>query len=102
PMYFVCHVNVKLEIKLLSAFLISLIGSSFIINILAESNDRYSNYTSAMTKNGSGLYTVAFYVIIASFIYLFGGQERKVNKDYNCFEQLLLCGVMALIPIAAL
>lgn len=102
PMYFVCHVNVKLEIKLLSAFLISLIGSSFIINILVESNDRYSNYTSAMTKNGSGLYTVAFYVIIASFIYLFGGQERKVNKDYNCFEQLLLCGVMALIPIAAL
>lgn len=102
PMYFVCNSNIRVELKCFGAFVTSLMGASIMINYLAADNSRYSNYTEAMTSNGTGLYTVILYISIAIFVYLFGGKLRKSNDVYKVAEQLYLIGVCILAPLILL
>lgn len=100
--FFLSHAKFRIELKVLSTFLIGLIATPLVIAHMAASNDRYEHYTEAATNGRNGLMTVALYVIIALAVYVFGRKMRQENKEYKIIECIYLCGIAALLPVTML
>lgn len=94
-------VRIKLQYKVMIYFVASLVLSKIAINYMAESNDRYAAYTNAVNNSG-GYFILAFYSVLAIIFWLFCSMYRKNDKVYTYFEELMLCGLAFLIPIALL
>ncbi|WP_139850515.1 EpsG family protein [Acinetobacter pullicarnis] len=101
PFYFLIHLNLKLEIKILGVFLFSFLVSSIGIQFLASSNKRYEHYTQA-SENAGGYLTLLLYVVFCIFFYFFGKKARENSESYRLYEQLFICGVALVVPIAFL
>lgn len=94
-------VKIRLEYKVLIYFIMSLLLSNVAINYMADSNDRYATYTGTVNNSG-GYIILAFYSVIAFVFYIFCSAYRRKDKVYSYFEELMLCGIAFLIPIALL
>lgn len=101
PFYFLVHANFKLEYKVLSSFLFSLFVSGLLISKLAKDNIRYEAYAEVSDSAG-GYIMLLFYLLFAIVIYFSGKRERLINNEYKTFEQIYLCGLFLVIPIALL
>lgn len=99
--YFLVHSKIKLEYKMIFITVISSVVSGIIINYLANSNKRYEAY--GQIDEGSGGYlTLCFYIFLGIFVYILGRQERIINYNFRVYEQIFLCGLLLVIPIAFL
>lgn len=97
--YFMVHfVNIRIELKALISFLITFIGINFVIQLMAQDNDRYSHYTE-QADNAGGYLLMTFYSIIALFIYLNGKYLRQNNELFRVLEQTFIVGLTLVIPI---
>ncbi|NNH34595.1 EpsG family protein [Acinetobacter sp. NIPH 2377] len=101
PFYFLVHSKIKLEVKAISTFISSGILSGMVIQYMSASNQRYEQYTQESEHSGGYLFLL-FYMVIAVFLYVFGKNLRLKNKDYNLLEQLYICGLVCVLPIAFL
>lgn len=101
PLYFLIHLKIKIEWKVLYCFSLSLLSSQILIKYLAQSNVRYENYTQEAEKAG-GYITLAFYFLLGLLIYFFGNHIRKQEKLFSSFEQIYLCGLALVFPLALL
>lgn len=101
PFYFLVNLKVKPLYKIISTFLGSLFISSFLINYLATTNERYEQYTEASEQAG-GLLTLGFYNILLLFIYLII-RLYKITDEYTIkLFTFYAVGVVFIIPIAML
>lgn len=100
--YFLCHLRVRLELKVAAIFLIGLSVTSLVIAFMAAGNGRYQHYTLAAASGKNGLMTVLLYVAIALGLYIYGRKLRKRSEEYRVLECSYLCGIAALIPVAML
>lgn len=101
PFYFLVNLTVKPLYKIISTFLGSLFISSFLINYLATTNERYEQYTEASEQAG-GLLTLGFYNILLLFIYLII-RLYKITDEYTIkLFTFYAVGVVFIIPIAML
>lgn len=101
PFYFLVNLRIKPLYKILASFIGSLVISSFLINYIASTNERYEGYTE-VSDNAGGLLTLGFYTVLLLFIYL-------IIYIYKIRDQYLLklftfysVGVVFIIPIAML
>lgn len=101
PFYFLVHLKMKLEYKLMLTFFSSLVISGGVIQYLALSNQRYEQYT-VQAENAGGYLLISFYMAIALFLYLLGRKARETNEQYRVLEQLYFCGLLFVIPIVFL
>ncbi|WP_227514005.1 EpsG family protein [Acinetobacter lactucae] len=99
--YFLVHSRIKLEYKMISIIGISSIISGLVINYLANSNKRYESYGQIDEASG-GYLTLSFYIVLGMFIYIFGKKERINNYNFRVYEQIFLCGLLLVIPVAFL
>ncbi len=99
--YFLVHSRIKLEYKMISIIGISSIVSGLVINYLANSNKRYESYGQIDEASG-GYLTLSFYIVLGIFIYIFGKKERIINYNFRVYEQIFLCGLLLVIPVAFL
>lgn len=101
-LYFISIYNkVSLEFKILISFIFSFLLSSSIIVFLSETNDKYSTYAYEAETKG-GYLTTFFYALIAIFIYFLGKEIRYNNYVYKELEQIYLCSIAIILPVAAL
>ena len=101
PFYFLVHIRFRLEYKILITFLSSFLISGLLISYLAEENSRYEGYAQVSESSG-GYILLIFYFILGLSVYFLGKKERFLNHNYKIFEQLYLCGLFFMIPIALL
>lgn len=100
PFYFLINLKINSSYKIVTVFIGGLILSSQIIQYMAQSNERYEDYTQG-GKFG-GLYTLGFYLILALFIF-FTNKFSKINdKTFQKLSELYYLGVALLIPVALL
>ncbi|MFW1957334.1 EpsG family protein [Acinetobacter guillouiae] len=101
PMYFLVNSKFRLEYKVMVCFLISMLASQILIGYLAEGNNRYEHYTQEAEKSG-GYITLLFYTLIGIFVFALGKKYRSIDIKFNKFEQIFLCGLALVLPIALL
>lgn len=101
PFYFLVHFPIKLIYKVLISFILSLIGSSFLISYLASDNQRYEGYTKA-TEEAGGLLTLGFYTILLIFIAIFSYFYKIKQEIFEKLFAFYAVGVVFIIPIAML
>ncbi|MFW1945793.1 EpsG family protein [Acinetobacter guillouiae] len=101
PFFFLIHIKIKLEFKILTCFVFSLLLSRVIVQKLSLSNDRYVHYTQASDTAG-GYLTLLFYIFLGLFVYFFGRNIRINSNVFSVFEQIFLCGIALIIPLAFL
>ncbi|WP_180136497.1 EpsG family protein [Acinetobacter sp. YH12066] len=99
--YFLVHIKLKLEFKVVFCAIISVLSSQILIQYFAKNNARYEHYTQQAEQPG-GYITLAFYFIVAFFIYIYGLKVRKDDMAFNKLEQIFLCGLALVFPIALL
>lgn len=101
PVYFLVNLKVRLEYKVLGCFIFSTLVSQILISYLAKGNSRYDNYTREADQAG-GYITLIFYALIGFIIFIVGRKIRYENLVFNKFEQIFLCGLALVFPIAFL
>lgn len=101
PIYFLVNTKFRIEYKILGCFIISILASQILISYLAQGNIRYEHYTQEAEKSG-GYITLLFYTLIGCFIYFSGKKIRNDDINFNKFEQIFLCGLALVIPVAFL
>ncbi|WP_180052118.1 EpsG family protein [Acinetobacter sp. YH12099] len=101
PFYFLVHMKLRLEYKMLITFLSSFLISGILISYFAEQNSRYEEYAQVSESSG-GYILLMFYFILGLLLYFLGRKERFLNHNYKIFEQVYLCGLLFMIPIALL
>lgn len=101
PMYFLVNAKFRIEYKVLACFIISVLASQVLIGYLAQGNSRYEHYTQQVDQAG-GYITLLFYSLIGLFIYFSSKKNRSEDIIFNKFEQILLCGLALVFPIAFL
>jgi hypothetical protein len=101
PIYFLVNLRFKLKYKIIACFIFSTLVSQILISYLAQGNSRYDNYTKEADQAG-GYITLLFYALIGFFIFIFGKKIRNEDIAFNRFEQILLCGLALVFPIAFL
>lgn len=101
PLYFLVNSKFKLELKFLACLITSALASQILIGYFAQSNLRYEHYTQEAEQAG-GYITLAFYFFIGILVYFSGFKLRKQDVSFNKFEQILLCGLALVLPIALL
>lgn len=101
PIYFLVILKIKLEFKILACLIASILASQILIEYLAQSNSRYEHYTQEAEQAG-GYITLAFYFLIGLVVYFTGYKIRNQDIKFNNFEQILLCGLALVFPIALL
>lgn len=101
PIYFIVHLKLDVVPKCIGIFSASLMGSSILISILSADSRRYGGYAEN-AENAGGYLIFIFYIVLGLFAYFFSGNLRKVNKEYNIFEQMYLIGIALVIPILML
>ena len=99
--YFILNLSFKLEYKIISVFLGSLILSGIIINYLALSNERYSSYAEESSKSG-GYLTLILYGFIGLVTYLYYKKNIFSNYYIVKINEFFLCGIAFIIPVAFL
>ena len=99
--YFLVHFRTKLEYKMIWVAGLSSIISGVVINYLANSNKRYESYGQVDEASG-GYLTLSFYIVLGMFVYVFGKKERIINYNFRVYEQIFLCGLLLVIPVAFL
>ena len=101
PFYFLVNLGIKPLYKIVLTFLGSLFISSFLINYIAATNQRYESYTE-ISEEAGGLLTLGFYTILLLFIYLiihlYKIKDRYVIKLFTFYA----IGVVSIIPISML
>lgn len=101
PFYFLVNLKIKPLYKIISTFLGSLFISSFLINYIAATNQRYESYTE-ISEEAGGLLTLGFYTILLLFIYLiiylYKIKDQYIIKLFTFYA----VGVVSVIPIAML
>lgn len=101
PFYFVVNLRIKPIYKIIVTFIGSLFVSSFLIQYLAESNDRYESYAEA-GQEGGGYLTLGFYVILLILIYYVIRIYNIKDKQFMQLFSFYAVGVVFLIPVAIL
>lgn len=101
PIYFLVNTRFRIEYKILGCFTVSILISQIFIRYLAQGNIRYEHYTQEAEKSG-GYVTLLFYALIGFFIYFSGKRIRNDDIKFNKFEQIFLCGLALVFPIALL
>lgn len=101
PFYFVVNLRIKPIYKIIVTFIGSLFVSSFLIQYLAESNDRYEGYAEA-GQEGGGYLTLGFYVILLILIYYVIRIYNIKDKQFMQLFSFYAVGVVFLIPVAML
>lgn len=99
--YFIIHLKFKIEFKMLAVFLGSFLLSSIVIEYLASTNERYSSYAE-VSESAGGYLTLFFYSFISIFLYIFYKKYKINNPEYYVLLQLILYGVLFLIPVSLL
>lgn len=100
-LYWIVHLRLKFELKIIGVTLASFLMSRPVINYLATDNPKYKGYTQA-TEDAGGYLTYGLFVVIGIFCYIFGRNIAKKNLEYNLLEQFYLCSVFSLLPIVML
>lgn len=101
PIYLLVSLKIKVEYKVVGCFIFSLLVSQILINYIALSNSRYDNYTRVAEQAG-GYLTLLFYSTLAILIFLLGKEDRVKNLLFNKSEEIFLCGIALVIPVALL
>lgn len=101
PFYFMVNLRIKPLYKIISTFLGSLFISSFLINYLATTNERYESYTEISDEAG-GLLTLGFYSILLLFIYLIILLYKITDEYIIKLFTFYAVGVVFIIPVAML
>lgn len=101
PFYFLVNLRIKPLYKIIATFLGSLFISSFLINYLALSNERYEGYTEAAEESG-GILTLGFYTILMLFSYFIIRLYKIRDKETIKLFTFYAVGVVFIIPIAML
>lgn len=101
PVYMLLHINIKSSYKLLISFLVSMIGSQFIIRYLAEDNIRYQSYAQETEKSG-GLLTLGVYFIIMIGLQLIKNFYKIKDREFETLLTYYSIGIFLLVPIALL
>lgn len=101
PFYFLINSNIKLMHKIIGSFIFSLLSSSLIINYFANTNQRYEGYAQ-VSEYAGGLITLAFFVLIAIFLYFIQYYYKIKDNIYTKLFSFYICGVSLIIPIAML
>lgn len=93
--------KISLELKILVSFICSFLLSSSIIVFLSETNEKYTTYAHESESKG-GYLTTLFYALIGIFVYFVGKEIRYKNYFYRELEQIYLCSIAIILPVAAL
>lgn len=101
PFYFLVNLRIKPIFKILATFLGSLFVSSFLIDYIAASNERYEGYAAA-DQEGGGYVTLGFYTILIFVIYLIIHIYKIRDKQFMQLFAFYAIGVVFIIPIAML
>ncbi|EHU1307238.1 EpsG family protein [Acinetobacter baumannii] len=101
PFYFIVGFKIRIELKVIAIFIFSFLVSKFAIEFLSSSNDRYEHYTQ-VSENAGGYWTLLFYCLLGMFFYIFGAKIRNINTEYNILEQVFICGLALVTPLALL
>lgn len=92
--------KIKLEFKLILCFIFSVILSQKIINYMALHNERYTHYTEK--SEGGGYIILAFFTLMGFIFYITNRNLRNDNIVYAKLEELYLCGIAFVVPLALL
>ncbi|MCZ1179757.1 EpsG family protein [Acinetobacter pittii] len=101
PIYLLVNARFRLEYKVIACFIISILASQVLIGYLAQGNKRYEHYTQEVDQAG-GYITLLFYSLIGLVVYFSSKKNRSENIYFNKFEQIFLCGLALMFPIALL
>lgn len=101
PLYFIVNSKFKLELKFFVCLLTSILLSQVLIEYFSQNNLRYEHYAEESEKSG-GYLTLIFYSLIGLVVYFSGTKIRQIDISFNKFEQILLCGLALVLPIALL
>lgn len=101
PFYYLVNLGIKPLYKIILTFLSSLFISSFLINYIAATNQRYENYTEVSEEAG-GLLTLGFYTVLLVLIYLIIRIYKVTDKYTIKLFTFYAVGVVFIIPIALL
>lgn len=101
PFYFLVNLRISPIYKILATFIGSLFVSSFLIQYLAASNERYESYASVDQKAG-GFITLGFYTILMFLIYFAIRTYKIKDKQFMQLFTFYAIGVVFIIPIAML
>ncbi|TCB65060.1 EpsG family protein [Acinetobacter sp. ANC 4178] len=101
PIYFLVNLKIKIEYKVLVCFIFSTLISQILIGYLAKGNSRYDNYTREVDQAG-GYITLLFFALIGFFVFVTGKRFRNEDVVFNRSEQILLCGLALVFPVAFL
>lgn len=101
PLYFLVNSKIKIELKFLACLITSTLTSQILIGYFAQSNARYEHYTQEAEQAG-GYITLAFYFLIGLLVYVTGYKIRNEDIMFNKLEQMLLCGLALVLPVALL
>lgn len=101
PLYFLVNSKIKIELKFLACLITSTLTSQILIGYFAQSNARYEHYTQEAERTG-GYITLALYFFIGLLVYVTGYKIRNEDIRFKKLEQILLCGLALVLPIALL
>ena len=102
PFYFIVNLKWKIEWKIIFIFLSSLLLSKSMINLLADSNEKYAGYTEVSDSSG-GFLILLFYFVVFLLIYLIKNKINiKDNKEFNALFQFYSCGLFFILGISFL
>lgn len=101
PFYFLVNLRIKPKYKILASFLSSLFVSSFLINYISASNEKYESYVTEEQKGG-GYLTLAFYVLLLFSVYCAIRIYNIKDKQFMQLFTFYAVGVVFLIPVAML
>lgn len=101
PFYFIVNLRIKPFYKIVATFLGSLLTSKLAVSYVAETNDRYEDYTQVSELAG-GYLILGFYLILILFIYFIIHIYKIKDKQFLKLFTFYASGVLFIIPLAIL
>lgn len=101
PFYYLTHVRIKLNYKILISFMTSLLSSRLFIVLFANNNPRYESYTQSSEKSG-GYLTLAIYAILMLFLILINRIYKVKNPIFDKLLTYYSIGIAFVIPLTTL
>jgi len=99
--YFIVHLRIKIEYKMLLIFIGSLGLSGLVVQYLSTINEKYETYSQVSEKSG-GYLTLSVYFLIGCFIYWWIKENTKESIAFIKLSEFYLYGIIFLIPVAML
>lgn len=99
PFYFLLSSKIKNYYKPFISLVVSLLGSSMVLNYVADTNVRYEGYK-LPSEDAGGLLTLTFQIAIVTTLLIINYIYRIKDNIFNTLLTYYACGVFFIIPLA--